>query len=210
MIPSDVTRLILLRHGEVHPDDARGLYGQMDVRLSDHGKRQSEVAGQWLARERIHHVYTSDLQRAHFLGAAIARHQGNSPTVSPSLRERHFGSWQSLKWAEIADQYPDEHRRYEANRVTMRAPGGAENFPDVQRRVVAFLRSVVERHRGHQIVITAHSGPNRLIIADAMGLPLESLFTFEQAYCCRNIIDYPVTGSPRVQLLNGTDHLAAV
>jgi len=207
MIPANVTRLILLRHGEVHPDDARGLYGQADIRLSDRGMAQSNAAGAWLAGTRIHHVYTSDLKRAHFLGCAIARHQGISPTVTPALRERFFGEWQCMGWEEIAARYPDEHARYTSNRFTMRVPGGAESMQDVQNRVLGFLRSILPRHRGQQIAITAHSGPNRMILLEALRLPHESIFAFDQDYCCRNVIDYPADGPPRVRLLNGTEHL---
>ncbi|MBI1291567.1 alpha-ribazole phosphatase [bacterium] len=210
MIPADVTRIVLLRHGEVHPEDARGLYGQMDVRLSERGIRQSDAAGAWLANQRFARVYTSDLRRAHYLGSSIARHQGLAPTVTPALRERNFGAWQALTWQEIQDRFPDEHRRYEANRFTMRVPGGAENFQDVRHRVIGFLHSILDRHRGQQIAITAHSGPNRLILAEALRLPLESLFTFEQDYCCRNVIDFPASGTPRVRLLNGTEHLGGI
>lgn len=206
----DPTRLLLLRHGEVELGGKKHLYGQMDVPLTALGRLQSETTGEALRRWPIRAVYTSDLQRALYLGRQIARHHGISPCQDVRLRERKFGDWQGREWEEIEREHPELLRRYHENRMTMRVPGNSENFGDVQRRVRAFLREVLHRHAGQTIAITAHSGPLRLMLAEMMRLPLESLFTFEQDYCCLNVTAIHGDGRSRVELLNGTNHLAGL
>ena len=48
----------------------------------------------------------------------------------------------------------------------------------------------------------AHAGINRVILSEAMGLPLEHLFRLDQNYGCLNIIDY-FPDLAVVRLLNG-------
>lgn len=201
------TRLLLVRHGEVH-DSARGtLYGQRDVPLSDRGRAQSQLTGLALRRYRIHAVYSSDLIRASFVAGEIARHHGLKPILSPLLRERHFGDWQGIGWDDLERQKPEEVARYNADRFHMRVPGESENFQDVQRRVLSFQRELLARHPGQAIAVCAHSGPIRLLLAEALQMPLQALFTFDQDYCCLNAIDFFPSGRVRVALLNSVEHL---
>lgn len=201
------TTLLVLRHGEVHADDARGLYGQMDVRLSDRGIDQSRRTGLALRQYPISAVYASDLIRARYLGTEIARHHGLRPQVSQLIRERHFGDWQGLPWSQVEAIYPAEAARYNRDRFTVRAPGPSESFQDVQRRVALFLREVLPRHAGRTVAIACHSGPLRIILSEALGMPLESIFSFDQDYCCLNQVDVYPTGRVRVRMVNSTEHL---
>lgn len=201
-------RLILLRHGEVHEDDRTFLYGQRDVRLSEAGLEQSRLTGEALRSVKVDAVYTSDLRRAHTLGSEVSRHHGIEPVTDPRLRERHFGHWQDIPMKELESRFPEEMASYRADRFTMRAPGGAENFEDVGNRVLEFVREAAERHAGEAVVLAAHSGPVRVVLAAALGLPVTSLFTFGLDYCSLSVVEHFASGRVRVQLINSTYHLA--
>jgi broad specificity phosphatase PhoE len=201
------TRLHVLRHGEVAERWRTVLYGQIDVELSPRGEEQSRRTGAAMAGLPLVAVYTSDLRRAATLGREIARHHGLEPVVTPALRERHFGHWQGLPWQSVAEQWPDEHRQYELDRFTVRAPGGAENFHDVAGRVLEVGREIVARHPGQQVAIACHSGPARILLGAALHLPLDSLFTFDLDYCSLSTIDIHPSGRVRLVNLNGTAHL---
>jgi alpha-ribazole phosphatase/probable phosphoglycerate mutase len=56
---------------------------------------------------------------------------------------------------------------------------------------------------GEEVVVVAHGGVNRVILLDAIGAPLESLFSIEQDFGCLNSIDYYKDGNSVVRLLNG-------
>ncbi len=202
------TRLLVLRHGEVDHSHHKHLYGQMDVELSPRGEEQSRRTAEYLKSCKIQAVYTSDLVRARYLASQITRSQGIQPRIDARLRERHFGDWQGLPWDEIENQYAVEIRRYWQDRFTTRVPGASENFHDVQHRVRAALSEIISSHTGQTVAITAHSGPVRIILAEALGLPLQCIFTFEQSYCCLNIIDHYLSGRVRVQVVNQTAHVS--
>jgi alpha-ribazole phosphatase len=207
--PSDdaSTRLYLLRHGEVEAAWHQTMYGQMDVPLSEFGMLQSQATGQHLSHHPLHAVYSSDLARAAYLSEEIARHHGIKPRLSNHLRERKFGDWQGVTFHEVESGNSPEYRRYLDDRFTVRAPGDSENFVDVRDRVLPFLKETIERHPGESIAITCHSGPARMILGACLMLPLDGLFSFDQDYCCLNVIDIHPSGRVRVKHVNQIHHL---
>lgn len=200
------TTLLLLRHGEVLEEDRRGLYGQLDVRLSPVGHEQSERTGAALAAHPITAVYSSDLARARILGEHIAQRRGVELRIDARLRERHFGEWQGLLLDEIAVRYADLYAAWQADRIHTRAPG-AENFPDLRARILPAIQEIAERHAGETIAIAVHSGTTRMVLAEAMGVPLERIFSFAQDYCCLNVVEWRAAGGT-VRLVNSTAHLS--
>lgn len=64
------------------------------------------------------------------------------------------------------------------------------------------MEQIICSHQGNEIVIVAHGGVNRVILLDALGAPLDSLFRIEQDYACHNIIDYYADGRSVVVRLN--------
>ena len=65
---------------------------------------------------------------------------------------------------------------------------------------------VKRHHRNHRnecVCVLAHGGVNRVILTEAMGLPIENFFRIEQDYGCLNVIDYFDDGCPVVKLVNG-------
>ena len=65
------------------------------------------------------------------------------------------------------------------------------------------LAEIVARHPGEEVLVVAHGGVNRVILLDAIGAPLASMFCIEQQYCALNIVDYYADGNRVVQLING-------
>ncbi|MBE0598283.1 MAG: histidine phosphatase family protein, partial [Desulfuromonadales bacterium] len=86
--------------------------------------------------------------------------------------------------------------------VHFRPPGG-ENLLEVAARVRRVLGEIRQRHPGEEVALVAHGGVNRLILLDAVGAPLERLFSIEQDFGCLNIIDYHADGISVVKLVNG-------
>jgi broad specificity phosphatase PhoE len=69
--------------------------------------------------------------------------------------------------------------------------------------VLPAIAGIVARHRGEEVLVVAHGGVNRVILMDAIGAPIASMFSLEQRYCSLNIIDYYADGNSVVQLANG-------
>ncbi|MDZ7893380.1 MAG: histidine phosphatase family protein [Rhodoferax sp.] len=156
-----VTRIIAVRHGETAWNVDTRIQGQLDIGLNDRGLWQAERVGKALAEESIDRIYSSDLQRAHTTAQAIARHATN-PTahevqLHTGLRERSFGTFEGETWADIAEKWPDESRRWK-QRDPHFAPPGGETPTQLLARVQTTVDGIAARHPGEHIVLVAHGG----------------------------------------------------
>ena len=196
------TRIHLIRHGEVENAGPPRYNGHADVGLSNRGRDQYRAMADRLADVPLTAVYSSDLSRCVWGAELIASRHNLKPLLHRELRELHIGDWEGLTWDEIQIRWPKEWANRLADIVNYRVPGG-ESTQDLHDRAIPTLRDIVARHPGEELLIVGHGGMNRVLLLDAMGAPLSSLFRIEQTYCCLNIIDHYADGNPVVKLLNG-------
>ena len=183
------TWVYLARHGEVvHAAEAR-FFGHTDVSLSPAGLVQAAALAECLRGEPIDAVYASDLLRARQSAAPLAAVRGTGVVTVPSLREIGMGRWEGLTFAEIRAQEPELCDRWLADPFAIPFPDG-EGLPDLRARALPALRGLVERHTGGRIAIVAHGGTNRVILGEAMGLPLEKIMGLAQDYAGWSVIEY--------------------
>ena len=195
----DRTRLYLTRHGEVVN---HGVYnGQTDVDITPRGVEQMERLRDRLADKGLRAAYSSDLIRTRKGAEIIGRPHGLAPTAFPEFREVNFGRWQGLSYAQVMDRFPSDIPQWLANVEIFRIPGG-ESMGEVRQRAIPKLQELIARHRGEAILLVCHGALNRVILADALHLPMDHLLRMEQDYGCLNIIDYTPTWSV-VKLVNG-------
>jgi broad specificity phosphatase PhoE len=113
-------RLVLVRHGETVGNSSIRYYGSTDVALSDLGRRQMCAAREWLSEHYgarcFGPVFTSPMIRA-IEGARIIVGEDVSPLVIEEFAEVDFGLFEGLTAEEIAERYPEEFRRWNANRL---------------------------------------------------------------------------------------------
>jgi len=195
------TRLYLLRHGQVADGHTDRYHGNNDIGLSDKGVRQFEDLAAQLAAVPLAGIYASDLTRA-LTGAEIIRRGREAPLqIIPEFREIHFGAWEGLSFTEIAERYPDDLQARFRDLNTFRIPGG-ESLMDVRDRALPRLGDLIAQHSQQAFIIVAHAGVNRVILSEALGLPLDHLFRLDQNYGCLNVIDY-FPDMAVVRLING-------
>jgi alpha-ribazole phosphatase/probable phosphoglycerate mutase len=193
------TRLYLTRHGEVVN---HGVYnGQTDVNITPTGIKQMERLREILKDKKLRAVYSSDLSRTRKGAEIIAQPHGLTPRAFPHFREMHFGRWQGLNYTQVMEQYPSDIPQWLKDLEGFRIPGG-ESMMDMHQRAVPKLGKLIERHRGEEFVLVCHGALNRLILADALHLPLAHLLRIEQDYGCLNIIEYSSSWTV-VKLVNG-------
>ncbi len=199
---TEKTRIYLIRHGEVAGGGIPRYNGHADVPLTERGVSQYHGLKERFGDARITACYTSDLSRCVVGAEILGRHLGVAPVKECDLRELDIGVWEGMTWAEIQAQYPEEWRQRLADIVNYRVPEG-ESLLDLHGRIMPSISRIVARHRGEEVLVVAHGGANRVILLNAIGAPLSSLFNIEQGYCCLNIIDYYEDGKTVVKLLNG-------
>lgn len=195
------TRLYLIRHGRVADGHTDRYHGHNDVDLSPEGLRQYERLAAHLKEVPLSAVYSSDLRRTIIGAEMLAAGRNLTPLPCPEFRELCFGVWEGLTLAEIQEQYPEELAARFRDLAGYRIPRG-ESLSDVRARVIPKLKELLARHRGESLALVAHAGVNRVILCDALNLPLEHIFRLDQAYGCLNIIDYFPDFS-LVRLVNG-------
>jgi alpha-ribazole phosphatase len=196
------TRLLLVRHGEV-VESAQGKFlGFTDAGLSAHGRNQLERLARHLQAEALDRAYASDLERAVESARIVCREKALEPEARFEFREMNMGDWDGQSWKEIDRRNPDRKKFHFSNLKQFHFPGG-ENWDQFRNRVLRGLYQILDEGRGKTILLAAHAGVNRVILAKALGLPFKRMFFMDQAYACLNIIDF-YSNYAMVKLVNAT------
>lgn len=193
------TLLHLARHGEVR-GAGEVFYGQADLPLSGRGTAQAGALAARLRGVELGGVYASDLARTVEFAEIVAAPHGIEVQKVPALREMSLGVLEGMPIEEARQRHPDLATRRYSSMLDFRMPGG-ESLRDVAERVRPVIAAIVERHRGQAVLVASHQSVNRVVIADALGLPLERMFGFRQDFGCLNILSYGREGA-RVLSLN--------
>lgn len=196
------TRLYLIRHGEVEGAGIRRYNGHADVALSAYGMAQYEGLKKRFEGININACYCSDLSRCVHGAELLGSHLGVQPVKKRELRELNIGIWERMTWTELMEKYPVEWQARLDDIVNYRVPQG-ESLLDLNNRIMPVVNEIVQRHMGEDVLLVAHGGVNRVILLNAIGAPLASLFNVEQNYGAFNIIDYYADGKAVVKLMNG-------
>lgn len=169
------TRLCLVRHGETDWNAARRIQGQIDIDLNETGCAQARATARGLAGEGFAAVYASDLKRARATAEAIAA--GQPVQLEPALRERHYGAFQGLTYAEARARLPQDYARFEARDPDF-AFGHGEPLRGFAARVEQCLRRLVARHPGESLLLVTHGGVLDIVYRLATGMALTAARDF--------------------------------
>ncbi len=175
------TLIYLLRHGAVVLAETRRFIGHLDAPLSPQGERESRAQAARLASVDLAAVFTSDLARARRTGEIVGAPHGLAPVALPALREMAMGRWEGLTAEEIRRREPDAFAGWMTRIGEFPFPEG-ESVPDLLARAWPAFEAIVAAHEGRAVAVVAHGGTNRAILCAALGLPLDRLLAFGQAY----------------------------
>ena len=204
-----MTRILFARHGQTEWNAVRRVQGWTDTPLSPRGRAQAEALAERLARTPLAAVYSSDLSRASETAAPAARRQGLPVRPLPGLREKDFGAWEGLTQADLERDHGELWHRYHVRRdLDARVPGG-ETWPQVQARVSAALRQVLDAHPGADdaVLLVGHGGSGRALILEALQAPLPTLLRLHLDNASLSRLDFRSEADSRVIFLNDTSHL---
>ncbi len=166
------TRLCLVRHGETEWNAERRIQGQIDIGLNETGLQQAEAAGRWLCGAGVVALYSSDLKRAWATALAIGNAVGLQPVAAPELRERRYGVFEGLTYAEAEHKYPDGYAAFEGRNADYAFEHG-ESLKTMFDRVTGKLKEIATAHSGQNIVVVLHGGVLDVINRFVRGNPLE-------------------------------------
>jgi 2,3-bisphosphoglycerate-dependent phosphoglycerate mutase len=170
---SSKTRICLVRHGETEWNAERRIQGQIDIGLNDTGLRQAAAAGRWLKPAGIVALYASDLKRAWTTAGAIGAALGLAPQPVPELRERCYGIFEGLTYAEAEARHPAAWAAFERRDADYDFETG-ESLRTMFARVTGRLRALAAAHRGESIAVVVHGGVLDIVNRFMRGNPLET------------------------------------
>lgn len=199
-------RLVLVRHGETVGNSSIRYYGRTDVALSELGRRQMRAASEWLAdhygARHFAPVFTSPLIRA-AEGARIVTGEGAAPVVIDEFAEVDFGLFEGRTAQEIAERYPEEFRRWNANRLAADFvyPGGESRRAFAERvgrgtaRMLAMweaARSAGKCAPADAGLVVAHRGVIRAVIQRMAGAAVEPRIDLASIHILERDVDDPL------------------
>lgn len=174
------TRILAIRHGETAWNVDTRIQGHLDIPLNDTGRWQAQrLARALAARDAIHAVYSSDLQRARETAQAIAVATGTPLRTHAGLRERGFGLFEGKTYAEIEQTWPEESEHWRRRKPDWQPPQGGESLLQVRARILQTLRELAAPHAGQQIVLVAHGGVMDQLYRLATGQDLQAPRTWQ-------------------------------
>lgn len=173
-------RLLLLRHGETAWNRERRYQGWTDTPLSAEGLLQAEAAARELKEHAFAAVYASPLRRARDTAAAIAAPHGLEVETDPAFKELGFGRWEGLTLDEARAGFPTIYDGW-ANTPHLVSPPGGESLAEARGRVLAGLERLRAGHPDEVVCLVAHGIPVRILILEALGLPLERIWSLHSA-----------------------------
>jgi probable phosphoglycerate mutase len=201
------TRLCVIRHGETAWNAEGRVQGQTDVPLSALGAAQALALAAALAGERFSALYASDLARVRQTAEPAARALGLAPRLEAALRERHYGKFETLTYAEARERFPHDFARFKAKEPDYDFETG-ESLARFNARALACVAAIARRHAGEQVLVFTHGGVLEMVRRHALGLGLAAPRDFEIPNAAINWIEVSGEGW-RVQAWAERGHLDA-
>lgn len=222
--------VLLCRHGETEWNAERRLQGWAPVGLSERGREQAAALGAAVADAHdVDEVVASDLQRTRETAEHVAEATGASLRFDRGWRERGFGVYQGLPYADVAERHPEFDLRTNSIVGLPATPEGGESVEDVYVRVLdawGRLHADVDGGNGRNatedtvepdggdggsgatVAVVTHGGPLHLVLGRVKGLSVEaSLREGRQGNCSINEVRVNGDGGFDVHRENGCGHL---
>lgn len=171
---TEVTRIDLLRHGQCEGGEI--FRGRLDAKLTPEGFTQMQdacKAGEW------HTVISSPLQRCWY----FARDLSSAAVADSRLQEMSFGDWDGKIISEV---WRDDYERISswAKNPAASCPPNGELLHEVAARVDNFLVDCLCDYRGKNILLVTHGGIVRVLLTQALGMPLAYANRWDVPYGC--------------------------
>ena len=171
--------IVLIRHGETEWSRDGRHTGRTDVPLTDAGRRQAELVGEWLEGRALVRVLTSPLGRA--LETCRLAGFGDRAEPREELLEWDYGEYEGLTTPQIRERRPDWYLWRDG------CPGG-ESAADVGRRVDTVVGEL--READGDVALFAHGHVLRVLTARWLELEPEKGALFALATATLGVLGW--------------------
>lgn len=150
-------KYILLRHGETiyQTEKKTLLYPWPDfvTGLTKRGKEQVETAAKKLKSKEVDLVYSSDFLRVKQTAEIIAKELGLRVKIDKRLRDINFGIYSGGPVKKYYCFFSNMRQKF------FKRPQKGENWRDVKKRIVSFVKSVEKKNKSKRILVVSHGDP---------------------------------------------------
>jgi probable phosphoglycerate mutase len=176
----EVTRILAIRHGQTAWNAAGRIQGHTDIPLDELGQWQAQRLAEALADDDVQAIVASDLMRARQTAAPLAARKGLPLQTDVGLRERGFGDFEGLSFAQIEQRWPEQALAWKRRDPDFGARGG-EVLRDFRERVVAAVERLALAYRGQCVALVTHGGVLDLLYREATRVALDAPRTWQVA-----------------------------
>lgn len=185
----------LLRHGET--EGGAGFIGITDVSLSKKGWLQMSQRCESLSD--IQGIISSPLKRCRLFANKMSRHSANTVEIFDELQEINFGLWEGKTVQQIEVHNAPELRAFWQDPVN-NTPAEGETLIQFRQRIVKCWQRIVGQYKNQKILIISHSGVQKIILAEVLNMPLESIHNFEITHACLSVIKVYYTSDDSINM----------
>jgi 2,3-bisphosphoglycerate-dependent phosphoglycerate mutase len=200
-------KLCIVRHGETAWNAEGRVQGQLDLPLNDVGLAQARALARALAHDEFDAAYSSDLLRVRQTAQPTTDLLSLDPVFLPDLRERHYGIFQGMTYAEAKERLPEDYARFRAKDPDFAFRDG-ESLRDFEARALGFFRNVLDRESGKNVIVFTHGGVLEILYRHATGRGLSTPRDFEIPNAALNRLEHG-EGAWKVWCWADVGHLAA-
>ncbi|MDI6735651.1 MAG: histidine phosphatase family protein [bacterium] len=195
-------KLILVRHAESTWNKSNRVQGIKNPKLSDKGRRQSQLLAEKFNGMRFDAVYSSHLKRAYDTAKILTN--SNISTIE-DLQEIKLGVWEGLTINQVRQEYKELYTQWYQKPVEVRIPG-AETVLEFKDRVVGVLDGIRAKHPDEEVLVVTHGGVITLYLAHLLEMDLNRLWSISLKNAAVTIISF-CENFPCVLVFNDTCHL---
>ena len=176
-----LTRLYLIRHGEVEKAYHKVFGGRIDMELSPLGHEQVRALARFLRAAPPDVMYSSPMRRVQQTLAPLAEETGLKPILMEGLREVDFGAWTGLSWDEVLQKHGVSAYSW-LHQLEDGTIESAETVPEFRKRVEISLDQILAEATGKTVAVICHGGVIRMLLSILFDLPFRKMSMFEIEY----------------------------
>lgn len=197
--------LYFIRHGQSEANLQGIIQGHAEFPLSDLGKKQASLVGEWMANVHLDNIYSSDLQRAMLTAEEIAKHQPISAKPLEMVREVGLGPLEGKTRKQMSVEYPT----LQPNALLTSGIEGTETVEAVTQRCSSLVDKLLRDYNNKTVAIISHGGFISImlmyLIAGDQWHGLKRPFVIGNTGVTK--VELGDEGSVKLHFTNGMEHL---
>jgi len=170
----------LLRHGAL--EGGVKYRGSVDDALTEQGRQQMNKVWQAVCDD-VSMIISSPLSRCAIPAQAWAAASDIPCVLDKRVQELFYGDWEGKTAGEIHVAHPHMLETWRKDPTNMCPPQG-ESMLNFSARIQGFLSSLEDTYQNEHILLVAHSGTIRMLIAHALQAPIVSTRHLAMPYAC--------------------------